>query len=276
MRTGLNSNTQSAIIAYLRQETKLYPPWAKTALGPTGAYRQGDPKGVPEWGLPLKYKPTGTMLCAVWLYGHQSGDWTEVKAQWNNLQNLYAEAAASPPTYEHINGAIAMARLAEIFADEPMHQHFDTEATKLMQAGTNFETFRRNAHLAYSGKPNWYRGSDGIAFALFYLTPEVARYLSDLPMLRRSLEAYVDQAVAIWPLWWMAQAPVGDWGYFDEGACAGPETRMMLFGYFAWVRHQPAQDLRLWVDVPDALIGDCYYLQNLVSAIEACGQTAWR
>jgi len=28
--------------------------------------------------------------------------------------------------------------------------------------------------------------------------------------------------------------------------------------------------------VPDALIGDCYYMQNLVTAIEACGQATWR
>ena len=42
---------------------------------------------------------------------------------------------------------------------------------------------------------------------------------------------------------------------------------MMLFNYFAWVRQAPANELRLLVDVPDALIGDCYYLQNLVTAI---------
>ena len=34
--------TQSAITAYLRQETQLHPPWSKTALGPTGAYRYRD------------------------------------------------------------------------------------------------------------------------------------------------------------------------------------------------------------------------------------------
>jgi len=28
--------------------------------------------------------------------------------------------------------------------------------------------------------------------------------------------------------------------------------------------------------VPDALIGDCYYLQNLVTAIESWGQTSWQ
>ena len=46
--------------------------------------------------------------------------------------------------------------------------------------------------------------------------------------------------------------------------------------YFAWIGQSPANELRLWVDVPDALIGDCYYLQNLVTAIEAWGQAAWR
>jgi hypothetical protein len=272
----VTKENQSAITAYLRQETRSCPPWSKTALGPTGASRQGDPKGVAELGLPPKYKPTGTMLYALWLYGQHSGNWSDVKAQWTTLQDSYAELAASPPTYETISGAIGMSRLARAWGDEPRHQRFAAEAVKLMEAGTNFETFRRNAHLAYSGKPDWFRGSDGIAFALFYLTPELARYINEQPELKRRLERYVDQAVAVWPLWWMAQAPVGDWGYFDEGACAGPETRMMLFNYFAWVRQTPARELSLLVDVPDALIGDCYYLQNLVTAIEACGQSNWR
>jgi len=268
--------TQSAITTYIRNETQLHPPWSKTALGPMGVYRQGDPKGVPELGLPPKYKPTGTMLYALWLYGHCSADWSDIKPQWQSLQGIYAELAANPPTYELISAAIAMSRMAQIFSDAPVQQRFTDEAVKLMQTGTNFETFRRNAHVAYSGKPNWYRGSDGIAFALFYLTPEVARYFNDQSELKRAMERYVEQAVAVWPLWWMAQAPVGDWGYFDEGSCAGPETRMMLFNYFAWVRQAPANELRLLVDVPDALIGDCYYMQNLVTVIEACGQATWR
>jgi hypothetical protein len=271
----VGKNAQSAIVAYLRQETELLPPWSKTALGPTGAYRQGDPKGVPELGLPPKYQPTGTMLYALWLYGHHTGDWGRIRSQWESLQGAYGELASSPPTYESISGAIAMSRMARAFGDEPRQQRFAAEVLKLMQTGTNFETFRRNAHIAYSGKPNWYRGSDGIAFALFYLTPEVARYFNGQPELKRGVESYVERAVAVWPLWWMAQAPVGDGGYFDEGACAGPETRMMLFNYFAWVRQKPAGELRLLVDVPDTLIGDCYFLQNLVTAIEACGRTRW-
>jgi hypothetical protein len=272
----LAKQSQSAITAYLHQETQLHPPWSKTALGPTGSYRQGDPKGVPELGLPPKYKPTGTMLYALWLYGHHSGDWSELKSQWKNLQGIYTELTANPPTYELISGAIAMSRMARTFGDEPMHQRFAAEAVKLMQAGRDFETFRRNAHLAYSGKPNWYRGSDGIAFALFYLTPEVARCINEQPDLKRAMEGYADQAVAVWPLWWIAQAPIGDGGYFDEGACAGPETRMMLFNYFACVRQKPAKELSPLVDAPDALIGDCYYLQNLVTAIEAWGRSNWR
>jgi hypothetical protein len=79
-----------------------------------------------------------------------------MRSQWKNLQGVYAELAASPPTYELISGAIAMSRMARALGDEPMQQRFATEAVKLMQAGRSFETFRRNAHLAYSGKPDCY------------------------------------------------------------------------------------------------------------------------
>ena len=272
----VGTNTQSAIRDYVEAETKLHPPWSSEALGPTGAYRQGDPKGAPEVGLPPKYNLTGTMFYALWLYGFHTGDWGLIQPQWNNLQAIYAQLKRSPPTYETINGAIAMARMAREFNDGAAETRFAADAADLMQAGKNFESFRRNAHLAYSGKPDWYRGSDGITFALFHLTPEVAHYIKDQPELKRATEAYVDQALTIWPLWWMAQAPVGDGGYFDEGCCAGPETRMMLFSYLAWVRQKPAAELSRLVDVPDALVGDCYYLQNLVTAIEAWGQTEFR
>ena len=70
----VGTNTQSAIRDYVEAETTLHPPWSKVALGPTGACRQGDPKGVPEAGLPPKYNPTGTVFYALWLYGFHAGD----------------------------------------------------------------------------------------------------------------------------------------------------------------------------------------------------------
>jgi hypothetical protein len=184
--------------------------------------------------------------------------------------------AADPPTYETISAAIAMSRLSHKLDGESSPTHYQAEARRLLRAGLDFETFRGRAHRVYSGRPDWYRGSEGIAFALFYLIPEVARYIQEQPGLKGSMDRYADRAAAVWPFWWMAQAPVGDGGYFDEGSCAGPETRMMLFNYHAWVREEPARELALRVDVPDALIGDCYYLLNLVTAIEAYGRRVWR
>ncbi len=37
-----------------------------------------------------------------------------------------------------------------------------------------------------------------------------------------------------------------------------------------------ASELARLVDVPDALIVDCYYLQNLVTAIESWGRAKWQ
>lgn len=264
----LTGDLQPRTRDYLRREARLHPPWSRTALGPAGAYRQGDPAGVPEVGLPPRYRPTGTMCYAVWLYGHHTGDWILAREGWTQLLNVYSEIAREPPTYEHISGAIGMCRTARALGDEPRARQFEADAIRCMLAGTDFEAFRRNAHTAYSSKPDWFRGSDGIAFALFYLTPEVAEYLSGETSLRRAADRYAERSAAVWPLWWMAQAPVGDWGYFDEGSCAGPETRMMLFNYAAWVWKKPAKELRMMVDVPDALTGDCFYLQNLVTTLE--------
>jgi len=104
---------------------------------------------------------------------------------------------------------------------------------------------------------------------------EAARFIASSEELRRDAAEYAAAGWKDWPLWWMAPAPVGDAGYYGEGCCAGPEQRGMLLNYEAWVARTPAPKLARYVDVPDALVGDCTYLQNLVTAIEAYGSQSW-
>ncbi len=191
-----------------------------------------------------------------------------------------------------------MSRMAEQFGDASLRIQYENDAITLMNEGLDFDTFNSNAINAqtrWSDLTEWNRGSYGIAYPLFYLTPEVARYMSSQINLRNTIDTYIYAEPEIqpsgsggggyaviplsvtwlWPLWWMAQAPIGDGGYFGEGCAAGSEQRMMLFNYYAWVRNEPSATLRYYLDVPDALIGDLYYIQNLVTTIESYGQTCW-
>jgi len=271
----LPADVQAEVISYVRSENDLHAPWSETSLGPSGAYRQGDLPGVPEDGLPAQYKRRGSMLYALWLYGDNTGDWSDIQPQWSSLKSIYSQIRSAYRTYELIGGAIAMSRMAHLFGDETASAQYENDALSFMTEGLNFETYRRNAHLDYAGRDDWYRGDTGIAYPLFWLSPEVARYFKTYATLLSAIEDYAEQAAWNWPLWWMAQAPIGDAGYFGEGNAAGPETRMMLFNYYAWVKGTSPTELRLYVDVPDALVGDLFYLQNLVTAVEAFGQECW-
>ena len=292
----VSNDLKTQIIDYIRNETELYAPWSNSALGPTGFYRQGDPAGVPEQGLPdSEYTRKGTMLYALWLYGYTTGNWNNIQSQWNNLQTIYNQIYSNYHTYELISGAIAMSRMAEQFGDEALRVQYENDAITLMNEGLDFDTYNRNAintQTRWVDQTEWVRGTYGIAYPLFYLTPETARYISSQTTLRNSIEQYLYQepisqlstrqasieppsVLWLWPLWWMAQAPTGDYGYFGESCASGSEQRMMLFNYFAWVRNEQPQTLRYYLDVPDALVGDLYYIQNLVTTIESYGQTCW-
>lgn len=288
----LSSDLQNSVINYIQNENSLHDPWSSSSLGPDGFSRQGDPSGIVENNLPYSaYKRHGILFYALWLYGYETGDWSYIQSNWNEIKSIYTNISSSYHTYELLIGTVAMSRIAKQFGDESSRIQYENEAIGLMNEGLNFETFRSNAYLDYTGQSEWVRGNEGLAYPLYYITPEIARYFLIDTSLENEIINYVEAAPTgwisrgqvpdppaiswIWPLWWMAQAPVGDRGYFGEGCAASPEQRMMLFNYFALFKKESPDKLRYYLDVPDALVGDAYYIQNLVTTIEAHGQRCW-
>ena len=295
----VSTQLKTQIIDYIQTETNLYPPWSSSGLGADGSYRQGDSAGVVESGLSRnQYVRRGSLLNALWIYGRRTDDWSDIQPQWSNLQSIYNEIYSRNHNYETISAAIAMARLAHEFGSESLRTQYESQAISLMSDGLDFNSYDSNAIWEYSDQysrfTEWRRGTYGIAYPLFYLTPEVARYIKSEVNLLGAINSYVyhDPGNQLsnggggspvnssspgwnWPLWWMAQAPDGDGGYFGEGVSAGAEQRMMLFNYFAWVLDEAPEKLAYYLDVPDALVGDLYYLQNLVTTIESYGTTCW-
>ncbi len=283
----VSAASQAQIVTYVHNEVLLLAPWGTTPLGATGAYRQGDPAGVPEMDLPAVYLRTGTMLYALWTYGHNTWDWTDIQPQWANLKTIYTGLMSGRHTYELLNGAIAMSALAQQFGDAAAQATYDANIATLETEGLNFNTFRANAHLDYTGQNAWFRETAGIAYPLFNLTAEVAAYINAQPALKTAVVTYMEALPTVqdngalgvdvpsplycWPLGWMAQTPMGHSGYFGEGCCGGAETRMMLFNYLAWIQGAAPATLAYYADAPDALVGDAYYMQSLVTAIESFG-----
>jgi hypothetical protein len=267
---------QADVKRYLAEEIAARPPWEGALLGPDGTKRQ--PDDLPESvfrAIGAGQTPTAFFPYALWVYASRSGDWRTIRANWPVIQQNFQAKVGTRPNFETASGAIGMYRLAVGIDDSAAAARFLKAATDALAACRNFEAVRASAHRAYTGHENWTRESHGVNYAFFNLTPEIARLIAGDEALAKAAEAYADAGRRTWPLWWMAQAPVGDWGYYGEGCCAGPEQRGMLFNYEAWVRKLPAEQLAMYADVADALIGDCTYMQNLVTAIEAFGTAAW-
>ena len=292
---------QAGIRAYVRREIQRVAPWGTNKLDMTGTPRQPErPTVVAHDYNDISYKRRGDAFHALWVYGSASGDWTDIQANWTTIKSAYTTVRGQQRTYQLIAGAIAMYRMAKQFGDTAAAASYLADINTFMAEGLNFETYRANAFTDYSGQSYYVRGSGGLPYPLYSLTPEVARYMRDNPSLLAAVTTYVERMPQqgqqdyssnpdlgpmngafhpeppawVWPLWWMAECPVGDWGTFGETK-NGPPTLRQLFNYFAWVRNDPPDRMAYYVDVADALLGDCYYIQNLVTAIEQYGTRVW-
>jgi hypothetical protein len=160
-----------------------------------------------------------------------------------------------------------------------------TPITNGLTAGKNFSTFALNAENAYKGGfigdfQNWTRTSIYLGFQFLDITPEIGRYMYNDTTLKSSVIGSASDTYSItrgetrFPMWYLAQAPHFS-RYFAEGSGLAPDTKAMIFPAKVWIQKVPTSTLRLYLDVPDALLGDYYYMQNLTRTIEAHGTECW-
>jgi len=273
----LDSPMQAKVRGYLKEEIAARPPWDENLLGPEGTLRQPPdlPRSIFVQQCPPAKTRTPFFAYALWLYAENTGDLKAIRANWKTIKDSFKRKLGKRPTLETLSGAIGMYRLARKLNDRGTADEAQSLALEAIEYCQDFPKVVANATRAYTGQDRWRRGTHGVLYAFFNLTPGAARVLTSSPKLRAAAETYATAGRKDYPLWWMAQAPVGDSGYYGECCCSGPEQRGMLFNYEAWVAGTPATKLAYYTDVPDALLGDCTYLQNLVTAIETFGEATW-
>jgi hypothetical protein len=303
----VNSSLQSAIRTYLASEMASYPVWdtadyntryLKPGIGTT---RNPDqyPAGLLAtefngWGY--KDRPRLFALYALWLYAHNTGNWAYVDNNWNTIKSFYTSYRSEANShYTSIAGAIGYARMAEekTTKDSAARDGAITDVNNAMANGLNYNQFAYNTENIFKDgmladyawiDPTGQRSARDQFFLGFHLidvTPEVGRYMYDTPSLKALVlgnsetDIYsLKRAEYYYPLWYMAQSPM--WSlYWGEGHSIQPEAKSMVFPIKAWVQKEPASQLRKYLDVPQALIGDDYYIQNLVRTIEASGTECW-
>lgn len=308
----LNTTLQNSVRSYIQTELQNYPLTSTTLLDPqVGTKREPDSLTTTErYSIDSGYnrRPKLFALYALWLYAQNTGDWTYVQNNWSSITSFYtANRSETSQYYSSIAGAIGFARMArqKTPADSASQTTAISDITTGLNNGKNYATFGANAANIYnSGFPGdwttWVKPELYLGFHLLDITPEIGRYMFDDATLKSTVigtqtvfsssggagvaggivydtpsEEYALRRTEYYnPLWYMAQAPA--WSrYFAEGSGTAPDLKAMVFPIKAWVQKESSLQLRKYIDVPDALIGDYYYMQNVARVIQASGTECW-
>jgi hypothetical protein len=105
------------------------------------------------------------------------------------------------------------------------------------------------------------------------LTPEIGRYLND--NVRTATLARHNGGKAQFPLWWLRTAQYFSRWTGDEGIGVPTEIVGMMAPVERWVVNTSASQFRDYTRSGPTAIGDCYWMEALVQAIESTGTITW-
>jgi hypothetical protein len=102
-----------------------------------------------------------------------------------------------------------------------------------------------------------------LARNFMYLVPELGEYM------RQHARASVEEALAeynrVGPYWFVSRYEAA----VDEGVMGVPYTSQALFQARAYVLREPYAELTKYLDAPGFIVGDLYYMDNLIAALDA-------
>lgn len=295
----LDPTTQTSLKTYLKSELSAYPIWSAVFLDPAvGTTRQSDDLPAGKYlsdaqNMLNQYqtRPRLFALYALWLYANSTGDWTYIDTNWTQIKNFYSTYSTElSQYYSGLAGGIGMVRLAagKTTPDTATRDAVITSLISGFTTGKNYLTFSQSAETAYkwisgyiisSGGSGGTRNSFPQGFQFIDTSPEIGRYIFDDATLKSlvlgSSEFSLPEMEKRSPLWYMAQAPQFN-KYSGEGSGSVPFDRAMVFPLHAWILKDSSTKLRSYLDVPDPVIGDYYYLQNLTRTIESHGSPCWK
>lgn len=279
----LTESQRIQIRSYIRAELEdeQRAPWAPKGFIPPdrGSRRElhtfHEPRGWDRyWSMWGKRKPTMGSFYGLWLYVDRSSDWAALRTCYPKLAELYSRRANEGELYGTMGAHIAMARIARHFDDQPRMMLAASNAVNAFQMGTNFSAVEmatrkywperyepRQKDLVYQG------------WMFLDLCPEVGRYLAE-HVRAETLERH-QQGLKQFPLFWLREVPYWSRWTGDEGLGIPTELMGMIVPVERWVAQVPAATLAGYTRSAPICLGDCYWLEALVMAIEAAGQTRW-
>ncbi len=293
-----DSATKQSLLTYMRQELTNYSPVKATMVYDRAPWLPLD-QGARREYYPLgshirllyhqnnQWQPAVQTFYHLWNYVDATGDTAYVTANWNTIRSLFdklktrstvdwMDKGGCVAKYGDVAGCVGMARLAQIAAQNGVRDDATSRAAEGFTAGQDFDLFIQN-----SNKENRYFdpiGGDDLdptanvvnSYVYLNLFPETARFIRDYNFSKAS--SHIEKEVFNIPTWNLTYGPAFVGG---ETNYTTPITAHTIFQAHAMVLQEDAEFLRSKIDVPIAKVGDLYYLQSLISAIKAYGQTCW-
>jgi hypothetical protein len=275
----LTSTQQTAVKSYVAAElaSPTHAPWAGSILQPSaGSRRELHPLERVTY-RPFAFgagKPTVHTVYGIWLYAYRSTDWATVQAHWSAIKAMYGSRSGEGNIYGTMGAHVAMARLADRFGDAAARTTAINNLQAQLDGGVNFGTIDTRVRAIWSEMHTDRRiGHVYQGWMFLNLSPEIGRYLHD--HVRSATLARTAGGRTMFPMWWLRQA--GYWNRWtgDESVGIPPEMMGMIVPVERWVSRATAQDLREYTRSAPICIGDSYWLESLVQAIEATGTLTW-
>ena len=302
----LAPDQQDAVKAYVNAEfnNPTNAPWGVTSYGKNGNSNYPLPRhdGTPREEHPKERwwfersdfgnnRPFLHTLYGVWLYGHRTGDWTTISNHWSAIKQIYGNYGTGDACrlYGTMGVHVAMARLAAKFGDAAQLSAATNNLQSRLNAGLDFAAIESLARgvpgeewkSPYGSYPNMYdsrmNSSTYRGWVFLNLTPELGRYLHDASdTLRATVLERHSAGKRTFPLWWMPKASYFNRSWTgDEGSGLVPEVVGMIAPVERWVAQADAATLRAQMRGAPNGVGDCYWIEALVQAIEAHGSLQW-
>jgi hypothetical protein len=275
----LSPTLQDQTKAYLQTEFTNFPPYLYDHIGwKDGAAREAfilppeveaDRKTIgPVGQVPYDYDGwhlAPTTFYALWKYAQVFGGAQQI---YNSSKGRLEAVPSENYLIEnpHVNNAYIAGYMGflelEKLAGYPVSTNVKNTLQRILLLRIN--TFSKdNPDLWFEDNDLYYCRSFSVARNFMYMVPELAQYLHD--NINAAVGQAVDEYSYVAPYWFEAKPETA----FAEGAINQFYDYPAIFAAKAMILQQPYTVLAKYIDVPAAPIGDLFYIQNLILAIEA-------
>ncbi len=206
---------------------------------------------------------------ALWQYAELVGNAAAVRndaqsAFWNEFNNQPPDSLLLNMPLAHnayIAGYLGWLEL-EAAAGQPESTNVRNELNRLLALRAN--NFTKNTAYTSAGESGDqpYCRSLNISSNFLYMAPELADYLKANAL--NKVQTAVNEYETVAPYWYVTLFEAG----YAENAQAPLFDAYGLFAAKSWILDVPGEEMEKLLDVPAFPVGDLYYVQKLVMALE--------